>query len=149
MSLPALDNLVRIGQLKAEPRNVLEATRMLEMARTRLADAQLTRLSLEGRFTSAYNAAHAAALAALRWHGYRSENRYMVFQCLAHTVNWPANRWRVIDAAHQKRNLAEYEGYLDVEESTVAELCILVPLLIDDVQTMIAGTTDSIPDLLP
>jgi hypothetical protein len=73
----------------------------------------------------------------------------MVFQCLAHTVNWPANRWRVIDAAHQKRNLAEYEGYLDVEESTVAELCILVPLLIDDVQTMIAGTTDSIPDLLP
>ncbi len=39
MSLPALDNLVRIGQLKAEPRNVLEATRMLEMAATRLADA--------------------------------------------------------------------------------------------------------------
>ncbi len=52
MSLSALDNLVRIGQLKAEPRNMLEATRMLEMART-----------------------------------------------------------------HQKRNLAEYEGYLDVEES--------------------------------
>ena len=69
MSMPALDNLVRIGQLKAEPRNVLELARMLEMARTRLADAQLSSLSLEGRFTSAYNAAHAAALAALRWHG--------------------------------------------------------------------------------
>lgn len=27
MSLIALDNLVRIGQLKAEPRNLLEATR--------------------------------------------------------------------------------------------------------------------------
>ena len=37
MSLPALDNLVRIGQLKAEPRNEAEATRMLAMARTRLA----------------------------------------------------------------------------------------------------------------
>jgi hypothetical protein len=144
MSLPALDNLVRIGQLKAEPRNVLEAKRMLEMARTRLADSQLSRLSLEGRFTSAYNAAHAAALAALRWHGYRSENRYTVFQCLAHTVNWPANRWRVVDAAHQKRNLAEYEGYLDIEESTVAELCALVPVLISDVQSMITGTPDSI-----
>jgi hypothetical protein len=35
MSLPALDNLVRIGQLKTEPRNVLEAKRMLEMARAR------------------------------------------------------------------------------------------------------------------
>ena len=73
MSLPELDNLVRIGQLKAEPRNVQEAKRMLAMAHTRLSDANLNNLSIEGRFTSAYNAAHAAALAALRWHGYRSE----------------------------------------------------------------------------
>ena len=43
MNLPALDNLVRIGQLKAEPRNEAEATRMLAMARTRLADARLAR----------------------------------------------------------------------------------------------------------
>ncbi len=138
MSLPELDNLVRIGQLKAEPRNAQEVTRMLALAQTRLSDAKLNKLSLEGRFTSAYNAAHAAALAALRWHGYRSENRYTVFQCLTHTVGWPANRWRVLDAAHQKRNLAEYEGYLDVEESTVAEMCALVQSLIADVQDLIA-----------
>jgi len=75
-------------------------------------------------------------LAALRWHGYRSENRYTVFQCLTHTVGWPANRWRVLDSAHQKRNLAEYEGYLEVEESTIKELCILVPSLIADVQAL-------------
>ena len=69
MSLPALDNLVRIGQLKAEPRNEAEARRMLAMARTRLEDARLANLSIEGRFTSAYNAAHAAALTApsLAW----------------------------------------------------------------------------------
>ena len=138
MSSPELDNLVRIGQLKAEPRNAQEVTRMLAMAQTRLSDAKLSNLSLEGRFTSAYNAAHAAALAALRWHGYRSENRYTVFQCLTHTLGWPANRWRVLDAAHQKRNLAEYEGYLDVEESTVTEMCTLVQGLITDVQTLIA-----------
>ena len=121
MALTALDNLVRIGQLKAEPRNALEAARMLAMARTRLADARLANVLLEGRFTSAYNAAHAAALAALRWQGYRSENRYTVFQCLAHTVGWPASRWRVLDAAHQKRNLAEYEGYLEVQEQEPTE----------------------------
>ncbi len=137
MSLPELDNLVRIGQLKAEPRNAQEVTRMLAMAQTRLSDAKLNKLSLEGRFISAYNAAHAAALAALRWHGYRSENRYTVFQCLTHTLGWPANRWRVLDTAHQKRNLAEYEGYLDVEESTVAEMCALVQSLIADVQTLV------------
>ena len=138
LSLPELDNLVRIGQLKAEPRNAQEVTRMLALAQTRLSDAQLNKLSLEGRFTSAYNAAHTAALAALRWHGYRSENRYTVFQCLTHTLGWPANRWRVLDTAHQKRNLAEYEGYLEVEESTVAEMCALVHGLIADAQALTA-----------
>ena len=137
MSLSALDNLVRTGPLKAEPRNDAEVRRMLAMARTRLIDAQLASLSAEGRFTSAYNAAHAAALAALRWHGYRSENRYMVFQCLPHTLNWPAPRWRVLDAAHRKRNLAEYEGFLEVEESTIAELCVLVTELVADVTTLV------------
>mgnify|MGYP001454473642 CR=1 FL=1 len=137
MSQSALDNLVRIGQLKAEPRNEAEVGRMLAMARTRLADAQLASLSPEGRFTSAYNAAHAAALAVLRWHGYRSENRYTVFQCLTHTLNWPAPRWRVLDIAHQKRNLAEYEGFLEVEESAITELCALVTDLISDVARLV------------
>lgn len=136
MSLPALENLLRIGQLKAEPRNPVEVQRMLAMARTRLLDAKLTNLSNEGRFTSAYNAAHAAALAALRWHGFRSENRFTVFQCLSHTLNWPASQWRVLDTAHQKRNLAEYEGYLEVEESAIAELCTLTSQLINDVEKL-------------
>ena len=139
MSQSELDNLVRIGQLKTEPRNVLEVTRMLAMAQTRLCDARLSSLSLEGRFTSAYNAAHAGALAALRWHGYRSENRYTVFQCLIHTLGWPAHRWRVLDMAHQKRNLAEYEGYLEVEPSTVNELREVVETLLVDVEALLAG----------
>lgn len=137
MSQPALDNLLRIGQLKAEPRNEAEARRMLAMAKTRLADARLSDASTEGRFTSAYNAAHAAALAALRWHGYRSENRYTVFQCLPHTLGWSAVQWRILDIAHQKRNLAEYEGYLEIEESTITELCALVSELIADVGKLI------------
>jgi hypothetical protein len=137
LSLPALDNLVRVGQLKAEQRNDAEAKRLLAMARTRLRDAQLPSLSAEGRFTSAYNAAHAAALSALRWHGYRSENRYIVFQCLTHTLNWTAPQWRVLDAAHKKRNLAEYEGFLEVEESTIAELCALTKQLIEGTASLI------------
>ncbi len=123
MPQSALDNLVRIGQLKAERPNEAESKRLLAMARARLADARLTKASREGRFTSAYNAAHSAALAALRWHGYRSENRFTVFQCLEHTLKWPANRWRVLDAAHQQRNRAEYEGFLEIEEAGIAELC--------------------------
>ena len=138
MSHPALDKLVVAGQLKAEPRNQAEVQRMTDMARTRLRDAGLNAVSLEGRFTSAYNAAHAAALAALRWHGYRSESRYIVFQCLTHTLGWPAERWRVLDLAHRQRNLAEYEGYLEVEEATVTELRELIAELISDLEKLAA-----------
>ncbi len=136
MAAEALANLARIGQLKVEARNPAEVLRMLKLAKTRLADAQLANVSVDGRFASSYGAGHAAALAALRWHGYRSENRFMVFQCLPHTLGWPAHRWRVLDAAHQKRNLAEYEGYLDIEESLVLELIVLVHDLIADAERL-------------
>jgi hypothetical protein len=65
------------------------------------------------------NAAHALSLAALRWHGYRSENRYLVFQCLEHTIGLENAQWRVLDQAHKQRNLAEYEGDLDVDDALV------------------------------
>jgi hypothetical protein len=77
---------VRIGQLKAEPRSANEVVRLLAMARLRLADAGVVNISQEGRFSSAYKAAHAAALAALRWHGYRSENRFTFFNALE--IRW-------------------------------------------------------------
>ena len=138
MRSEVLSNLARIGKIKVEPSNRAEINRMLSMARTRLNDANHLQISLEGRFTSTYNAIHAAALAALRWHGYRSENRYLVFQSLEHTLAWPATRWRVLDSAHQKRNLAEYEGFLEIEESAIAELMALAEKLIDDVTDLIS-----------
>ena len=79
---------------------------------------------------SAYAAGHSAGLAVLRHHGYRSENRYIVFQSLTHTLGWPAERWRLLDAAHRARNLAEYEGFMEVELSQVTELIGVVTLLL-------------------
>lgn len=145
MNSSELDNLVRIGRLKLEPPNEAEFHRLLALARVRLADAELPEQSPEGRFISAYHAAHAAALTALRWHGYRSEHRFTVFQCLAHTLDWPANRWRVLDAAHQKRNLAEYEGYLEVDPAHLAELIALVTDLVADAARLLASTTPQRP----
>ena len=117
-----LDNLVRIRQLKSEAPARSELEGLIRSGNARLKDARLENLSLDGRFDLAYNAAHAFSLAALRWHGYRSEHRYTVFQCLEHTVNLPAEQWRVLDQAHRKRNIAEYEGYLDVDRSLVEAL---------------------------
>ena len=122
MNHPQLDNLVRVGRLKAEPAAESELQGLIRSGNRRLHDAARKDLSLESRFDLAYNAAHALALAALRFRGYRSESRYLVFQCLQHTLGLPPEQWRVLDEAHRKRNLAEYEGEMDVGEQLVAAL---------------------------
>ncbi|WP_288843172.1 hypothetical protein [uncultured Deefgea sp.] len=120
--LAPLENLAKIGKLKPEPSDARESAGLIRSATVRLHDARNTALSIESRFDLAYNAAHSAALAALRAAGFRSDNRYLVFQCLAHTLSLPAAEWVLLNQAHTKRNLAEYEGDLDVTESFVAEL---------------------------
>jgi hypothetical protein len=62
------------------------------------------------------------SLAALRWHGYRSGNRYIVFQLLPHSLGLGPEVWRVLDKCHQLRNLGEYEGDLNIDERIVADL---------------------------
>ena len=122
MSHPQLDNLVRAKQLKAEPPAASELLGLVRSGKRRLDDASLASLSLESRFDLTYNAAHALSLAALRHWGYRSESRYAVFQCLPHTLDLPPEQWRVLDQAHRKRNLAEYEGATDIDEQLVAAM---------------------------
>jgi hypothetical protein len=117
-----LDNLLRTKQLKREAAAPAELEGLIRSGLARLKDAENETLSLDGRFDLAYNAAHALSLAALRWHGYRSDNRYLVFQTLGHTLNLPAEQWRVLDAAHRKRNFIEYEGLADVDEEIVAAI---------------------------
>lgn len=136
MSSSPLDNLVRIGQLKSEPPAQAEFDGLVRSGSVRLADAQNVSLNLESRFDLAYNSAHALSLAALRWHGYRSENRYQVFQCLTHTLALEATLWRVLDQAHRKRNLAEYEGDLDVDESLVDALIRVTKIVAERVAAL-------------
>ena len=81
-----LDNLVKAGQLKREPPAQAEFDGLVRSGRVRLQDAEKVGLFIESRFDLAYNAAHSLSLAALRWHGYRSEHRYIVFQTLTHTL---------------------------------------------------------------
>ena len=128
----ALANLARIGQLKAEPADARERAGLLRSATVRLRDARQVMLSLESRFDLAYNAAHAAALSALRQHGYRSDNRYLVFQSLEHTLGFTPQQWLLFNQAHRKRNLAEDEGELDVTQGFVDEL-------IEHVQDLLAA----------
>jgi hypothetical protein len=44
------------------------------------------------------------------------------FQCLEHTVKLPPEQWRILDQAHRKRNVAEYEGHLEIDQRLVEAL---------------------------
>lgn len=136
MTSQNLANLAKIGKLKAEPGNQKEFDGLVCSARVRLADAHVNTLSIESRFDLAYNASHALALAALRGHGYRSENRYLVFQCLTHTLGLGPEIWRVLALCHERHNLAEYQGHLDLDEQLMADLLRVAEVLLEKVSAL-------------
>ena len=113
---------MRAGKLKREPPTDDEIAGLLRSGEERLRDAARADLSYASRFDLACNAAHALALVALRRAGYRSEHRYLVFQALVHTARMPAEQWRVLAKAHERRNRSEYEGYLEHDDRLLAEV---------------------------
>jgi hypothetical protein len=120
-----LDNLAGPGgSLKKEAPDADEYLGLIRSARVRLTDAENLDNSLESRFDLAYNAAHALCLAALRHAGFRSHNRYVVFQTPPHTLGLGPEVWRVLAKCHEIRNRGEYEGDLNVEERLVKDLVI-------------------------
>ncbi len=129
MANEKLENLVKIRQLKAEPATEEEIAGLLRSGIARLEDSKNKGLNIESRFDLAYNAAHALSLAALRAAGYRSENRYLVFQCTQHTLSVEPEQWRVLDQAHRKRNLSEYEGDIDVDDELLEALIRVADLI--------------------
>jgi hypothetical protein len=116
MSNKELDNLVKIGQLKKEAFSQSEFETYIRSAKERLRDASASGISLSGKFLLGYSAAYTFSLAALRKLGYRPANRYVVFQCLPHTLSVGPDIWRVLADAHDIRNGFEYEGSDEVTE---------------------------------
>ena len=131
MSNQMLDNLVKIKKLNIEPPDANEFNGMVAAATTKLKDVGISGLSVDSQFFLAYGAAHALSLAALRWHGYRADHRYLVFQCLSHTLGLEKAKWRVLDKCHNCRNLAEYEGHLEIDPQLLKELIQIVRELLD------------------
>lgn len=139
MSSAELENLARIGQLKREPPGARELAGLLASGERRLADARRADLAFDSRFDLGYNAAHALALYALRRQGFRSDNRYLVFQALPHTLGLAPAQWRVLAKAHERRNLAEYEGHLEHDERLLADLLAAAELLLSSIRNLPAA----------
>jgi hypothetical protein len=105
-----LENLTGPGKpLREEPPDEKEYSGLKRSALARLADSAKNSNSLGSRFDLAYNAAHALCLAALRWHGYRAANRYIVFQVLPHTLGLGPEVWRALDKCPSVRSRVPYE----------------------------------------
>lgn len=141
MTFP-LDNLCGpTGSLTAEPANAEEFAGLCAAAEESLADARNPGNGLGSRFRLAYAAAHAFSLAALRHKGYRARHRYIVFQVLPHTLGLGTETWRVLALAHDKRNLAEYEGHVEASEQLVVDVLAAVDTVAAHVRALppIAG----------
>jgi hypothetical protein len=122
MGKQELDNLVKTRNLKVEAASRKEFNGMVKSARRGLADAQNESIETDSQFDLAVEAGHKFALAALRHQGYRSENRITVFQTLVHTLGIGGADLQIFLRAHNERNLAAYEGRVDIDEKLLADL---------------------------
>lgn len=137
-----LENLSGPGKpLRPEPPDDNETHGLLRTGLARLHDAGNAQLALESRFDLAYNAAHALCLAALRVAGYRSSNRYIVFQVLPHTLGLGPRVWRVLDKCHTVRNLGEYEGLLEVDDRLLTDLITAAGAVAEALQSKVGPAT--------
>jgi hypothetical protein len=132
-----LENLVKIGKLKIDPSTDDEVRGLIQRGLVKIEDYKHPGLSIETRFDVIYGAAHAFCLAALKNAGYRSENRYIVFQCAQHTIGLEPEYWRVMSDAHRQRNVAEYEGYIEVNEQLLEALVRVVDIVAERVQELV------------
>jgi hypothetical protein len=110
-----LENLARIGKLKAHAADEREIARLLESADRVLKDASVAGLSTDSRLELAYRALMQAALAAMIANGYRpatSEpgHHQVVIQALPKTIGMAAERVQVLEAYRKARNQSDYRG---------------------------------------
>ncbi|MGH8250465.1 MAG: hypothetical protein ACREVI_07165 [Steroidobacteraceae bacterium] len=124
------------GSLAAEPPNATEFARLCAAAGCSLADARVDGISLEGRLMMAYRAAHAFCTAELRYHGYRPQNRYIIFQALPHTLELRPEVWKILSHAHNRRNTGENEGALEISEQFVRDVIKACEVVAESVRAL-------------
>jgi hypothetical protein len=130
-----LQNLARIGQLKAHEATLDEVKRLLASAKRNLADAAYTGLSNETRFDCAYKAIMQCALVAMLASGFRPSTNALghhqtMIQSLPLTIGLANDRWILLDALRKKRNQNDYTGASMADDETrqaIAEAKALLP----------------------
>jgi hypothetical protein len=146
----SLENLLKMGQLKAHPPDADEIDRLLTAAQRNLRDARVTSISAETRFDAAYKSIMQCALAAMMLNGYRPEtnrpgHHMTLVQSLPLTIGLESKRAVVLDALRRQRNVSDYTGD-DIDESATGHCIAEASRLIEEV---VAWRKDRGPVLLP
>jgi hypothetical protein len=120
-----LQNLLKIGRLKAHEPNAAEVQRLLAAIKRNLADAAVANISDETRFDAAYKAVMQCALVAMLAAGYRPAanepgHHQTMIQSLPLTLGVSNEVWIVLDALRRQRNANDYTGQ-PITGATVAE----------------------------
>lgn len=110
-----LQNLLKIGRLKAHTATAAEVQRLLAAVERNLKDAQQTGISDERRFDAGDKAVMQCALAAMLAQGYRPStsepgHHVTLIQSLPLTLGVDNTTWVLLDALRRKRNANDYLG---------------------------------------
>lgn len=136
-----LENLLRIGKLKAHAADEREIARLLESAERALKDAAVAGLSSDSCLNLAYRALMQAALAAVMANGYRpatSEpgHHQLLIQALPKTIGLTPERVQVLEAYRKARNQMDYRG-VPVSDAVARECVEDARRLLADVRAWI------------
>lgn len=59
-----------------------------------------------------------------------------MFQCLPETLGLKPEQWRVMALCHERRNVAEYEGLLEIEEKLISDLIQVAEVVLQKVTAL-------------
>jgi hypothetical protein len=136
-----LENLLRVGKLKAQPADADEIARLLESAERALRDAAVPGLSSDTRLDVAWKAITQVSLAAMRMRGFRPStsepgHHQLLVQALTKTAGIAAERTAVLDAYRKARNQSDYRG-IPVSDAVAKECADEARRLLAEVRSLV------------
>lgn len=124
----SLQNWFENGQIKAHRTSKYEISELFKAIDRDITDSQVRGLSVDRRFTTAYNAALLVATMALAASGYQAQqegHHYWSIQSLAFTLEIDAEIIKKLDSFRRKRNITDYERVGTASEEETRKLVTL------------------------
>jgi hypothetical protein len=121
----SLEDWLNEGRLRTHKTSKNELSQFLIIFERDMADAHVDGISVDRKFTTAYNAALTLSLAALAASGYRPAgegHHYWAIQSLAFTLQLDDETIEKFNKFRRKRNITDYERSGSVSEKEVSEM---------------------------